>query len=593
MKVPKRQKPKWLDFDDDDWRRNGSISRASELLGTHTWNPPINASQRNKLQRIAAQLVRLLNSVRNSSGDERVLKLQWTADSTNRGNNPSNDEIFLNPDLVKDDEPSPLIIDGLGGKTLIAATLKRTVDPASFEAAALDRHRDNTNRRLIWEAAEMLEATTQLVGEWPGAMAYVRRHEAMATSSAEAILAEAIAEPKSLRAATTVTAWQLLHPGQSLTFPEGFEWYQQAVDEAVALVKDGPVTYNTGFAAVDFLRTKFPLEEHPIAPKKPTATDSTLFGRPDPSKINIRDLPEGISQNEDLAKFDIPALPSGAPECTSHDWYKPTKDPSKFKLKERSRPLVERILANLQFRRLHHTFPLYGLKSGDFDDGALYKVGVPLRLQDPHPTIFQRNRVAFMPDVAIGLLVDESGSMRFPTRLQGEDSNRIECAALVAYAIKSAMAKLQGVHLRVYGHSTTPRGAVAMYEYDNLEDFYGMSARNDNADGWALLFALRRLQNALPGVRQKFMIHLSDGIPSACFRGCAYSGVPAMNHVKSVSDWGKRKFGIMTYGIGVGGSPDQKIGELMYGKGNFVQIDDPVAAAPEIGRFIGKVSAKQ
>jgi hypothetical protein len=441
----------------------------------------------------------------------------------------------------------------------------------------------------------MLEATTQLVGEWPGAMAYVRRHEAMATSSADAILAEAISQPKSLRAATTVTAWQLLHPGQSLAFPEGFEWYQQAVDEAIALIKDGPVTYNTGFAAVDFLRTKFPLDtpEPPSSTKQPTATDSTLFGKPDPSKIQFKQLPEAISQNEDLSKFDIPALPSGAAECTSHDWFKPAKDPSKFKLRERSRPLVERILANLQFRRLSHTFPLYGLKSGDFDDGALHKVGVPVRLQDPHPTIFQQNRVASMPDVAVGLLVDESGSMRFPTRLQGETSDRIECAALVAYAIKSAMAKLQGVHLRVYGHSTTTRNAVAMFEYHSLEDLYGMSARNDNADGWALLFALRRLQNALPGVRQKFMIHLSDGIPSASFGGYAYAGVPAMKHVKSVCDWGKRKFGITTYGIGVGGSPEQAVGELMYGQGNFVQIDDPVSAAPEIGRFIGKVSAKQ
>lgn len=112
--------------------------------------------------------------------------------------------------------------------------------------------------------------------------------------------------------------------------------------------------------------------------------------------------------------------------------------------------------------------------------------------------------------LAVGLLVDESGSMSW--------GDRITHARKTAIVLHDFCTSL-GIPVTIYGHSTDYQG-VALYsyaEFDSVDknDKYrilDMAARNSNRDGAALRFVAEHLA-ARPETR-KLLILISDGQPA-------------------------------------------------------------------------------
>ena len=185
------------------------------------------------------------------------------------------------------------------------------------------------------------------------------------------------------------------------------------------------------------------------------------------------------------------------------------------------------------------------------------------------------------PEIAVALLVDESGSM--------VSNNRIKSARETAIIIYDFCVKL-GIPVIVYGHSTSYRDkeTVEMYAYAEFDSYDGkdvyrmidMKARGNNHDGAALRYVAERLMTR--DEETKLLILLSDGQPAAD----EYYGIEAETDLRNI----KREYtnrGITMFAAAIGNDKEQI--ERIYG-GGFLDITDlnrlPVNLVALIERYI-------
>lgn len=175
---------------------------------------------------------------------------------------------------------------------------------------------------------------------------------------------------------------------------------------------------------------------------------------------------------------------------------------------------------------------LYGKR---LDTHALYKTD---------GTIFTRTRLpGDEKRLAVGLLVDESGSMSYGDRI-----THARKTAVVLYDFCKSL----GIPITIYGHSTDCSG-VALYsyaEFDSIDndDCYrlmDMTARNGNRDGAALRFMAEHLYKRPE--TQKLLILISDGQPA----DCGYSGTEAEADLRGIKKEYEKK-GVILFSAAVG-----------------------------------------
>ena len=208
---------------------------------------------------------------------------------------------------------------------------------------------------------------------------------------------------------------------------------------------------------------------------------------------------------------------------------------------------------------------------GKLDRRKLAGLNLPGRLH-PDKGIFQRLAPGKTSKVAIGILVDQSGSMSV--------KGKMTCAREAATALGGALALLAplGVKFAVWGFDTNAGQCVAAKNkaetrYDRIEPLRmhvykmfaddwrrvsprcgAMRARQNNCDGEAIRWAAHQLL-ATENVDRRVLIVLSDGLP-ACntardtlggpHDGQARMTADAALAVKQVID-----LGIETLGIGI------------------------------------------
>jgi cobalamin biosynthesis protein CobT len=130
------------------------------------------------------------------------------------------------------------------------------------------------------------------------------------------------------------------------------------------------------------------------------------------------------------------------------------------------------------------------LLSGDLDEGSLHK------LQYDSEHIWSQKTIAKLPDVAVGILVDQSGSMS----CGGKIDNAREMCIVLAEAVK----QINGVHLHIYGHTANQGGAsdLTLFEHyssygdakaADLTNLGAIAAYSNNYDGYAIKEAAKRL----------------------------------------------------------------------------------------------------
>ena len=191
------------------------------------------------------------------------------------------------------------------------------------------------------------------------------------------------------------------------------------------------------------------------------------------------------------------------------------------------------------------------------------------RRLDPHALhrndgkVFYKNALpSEMPQLAVALLLDESGSM-----CSNDRCTYARASAIILYDFCKSLE----IPVMVYGHSTSG-SSVALYsyaEFDSIDndDRYRMmdiSARENNRDGAALRFVAEQLSKRNEDV--KLLILVSDGQPA----DSGYYGTAAEEDLRGIKQEYQRK-GILFVAAAIG--DDKPSIERIYGD-SFLDITD-------------------
>ena len=193
--------------------------------------------------------------------------------------------------------------------------------------------------------------------------------------------------------------------------------------------------------------------------------------------------------------------------------------------------------------------------------------------------VFTKNALPSQPpEMAVGLLLDESGSMCSQDR-----ATYARASAIILYDFCQALR----VPVMVYGHSTGG-SSVELYSYSEFdaidrEDKYRLvdiSARESNRDGAALRFVAERLSHRPEEL--KLLILVSDGQPA----DTGYYGTAAEEDLRGIQQEYRRK-GILFIAAAIG--DDKENMERIYGD-SFLDITDlnqlPVKLTQVVKRFL-------
>lgn len=193
--------------------------------------------------------------------------------------------------------------------------------------------------------------------------------------------------------------------------------------------------------------------------------------------------------------------------------------------------------------------------------------------------VFTKNALPIQPpEMAVGLLLDESGSMSSCDR-----ATYARASAIILYDFCQALR----VPVMVYGHSTGGSG-VELYSYSEFdaidrEDKYRLvdiSARGSNRDGAALRFVAERLSHRPEELKLLFLV--SDGQPA----DTGYYGTAAEEDLRGIQQEYRRK-GVLFIAAAIG--DDKEDIERIYGD-SFLDITDlnqlPVKLTQVVKRFL-------
>lgn len=193
--------------------------------------------------------------------------------------------------------------------------------------------------------------------------------------------------------------------------------------------------------------------------------------------------------------------------------------------------------------------------------------------------VFTKNALPIQPpEMAVGLLLDESGSMSSCDR-----ATYARASAIILYDFCQAL----HIPVMVYGHSTGSKG-VELYSYSEFdaidrEDKYRLvdiSARGSNRDGAALRFVAERLSHRPEEL--KLLILVSDGQPA----DTGYYGTAAEEDLRGIQQEYRRK-GVLFIAAAIG--DDKEDIERIYGD-SFLDITDlnqlPVKLTQVVKRFL-------
>lgn len=140
------------------------------------------------------------------------------------------------------------------------------------------------------------------------------------------------------------------------------------------------------------------------------------------------------------------------------------------------------------------------------------------------PAVYMREGAVYTDKIAVGVLIDESGSM---------SGTRIQAARDAAILINEALCSMPNVELFIYGHTGDMRYSMAtemsVYREKGFAPKYALGsvkAKYENRDGVAIIETAKRIRKQTKNPVILFV--LSDGAPAAH----GYGGSTAMEHVR-------------------------------------------------------------
>lgn len=474
------------------------------------------------------------------------------------------DRMTISPDLILSDTETVADgdkyyegMDALTGRVILGAHIRKNSNNEQiYQYLASD------NKPAKASFATFLEYNSykSIAKDWAGFVPYLETHRSKTHATQEAIIAISPdkAAMSQLGRFVAVANYNLVNEDKVVKTGDA------TIDELIEgyVSRLGP-TMGECESAVAWLKTKLINdEEESPKKKKPEADYGSMEGSPThDSDLLARELE---TLNPELSKLD-----ASTGEIVDTNWkIKEEKIPvlttanknSYQELVNRHRKTITVIKNSFQFQENVAAMHTRGLTLGDIDDNALHKVRYDRR------TIYERKDVVKAQEHLVGILIDQSGSMR---------GGRITDARTVAILIYEALKDIEGIQSLIMGHTAQEddHEEVTMIPYvvpekDNHCALITARARLQNIDGIAIKHMAKRMSNVPVGGR-KLMLVISDGCPG----GYGYGGFSAIEHTSNQVNLA-RKQGVEVFGIGIENAFDADTGESLYGKRNFVVLSD-------------------
>jgi hypothetical protein len=544
--------------------------------------------------------------------------------------------------------------DVLIAEVMSQSTMKRTMDPyveermlARGRVKKLDLEKKDepsvspgpsappTTGKLakdIWYTAEVLAAEQDVLSVFPGFSGYFASHRDYYTDEIAYDFIQQQTLDENVPHAVDALRWSMLHPEKNLVMPPTTEQAIEYAMKEIALTRTSEEREVAAYRiAEEFVRL------FKLPPEAPSYGDGdgdgegkksggVSFGgsgkggeKLDPEtlkkilemmqngqipKIGLSEERGSEAENEAGVSEDPdvnndPTTPTKPGEFDDDTWCGGTEE---FKIRPHHPALYKTLVAELQpqIRALRNRLKIqneeqvlseHGLKKGRLDEGSLYRLGF-IRYGYNDDRLFEESVIKDRSKLAVGLLVDESGSMRH--------DNKWVYARDAAITIVNALKELSGVEVCVFGHTSEGYCHGGMYPGLAIHNYYTPEHRHEESlasihyfgwtiDGYALSRVGKHLYEWYPD-HNKLLIMICDGEPHSCTR--RYDGMAAKRHVRGTVAKLAR-FGIKTLNVGIGSLSKEEF-EFMYGKGHSVILGHSSSAhlMAVIGNAISYMVAK-
>lgn len=557
--------------------------------------------KKNKCLSLLRQLNRSANIILNDGENEKNVKVSFS--NGDDANTIHKDEIFISPDTFLNSK-NEFIVDALTGKVLLATQLKRSVDKKTWKKVQLEsKNSDFAPCKNIWQAVEQFVAREEVIKNWEGFIPYFVKHAEDYISEKDKVQ-NLVNNTFSVEDFSSIFAWNIIYSENPLRVPHQ---YSEIYNECAKLLDIDNLAadkrWDFSKRVIDVAKKYF--EEKSGVPSGSRSsssnqepedlssessslcnqkiTDNELFGE----KIKNKSLPEAknidieASQEEDYVCriYENCAKPL-EPKFIFKNEIK--KNPSlREKYLKKFRKEIQSIKKSLLFRNSDLSIEDYGHENGDIDENSLHKLSY-----DDY-RIYSEKTIRSRKNVAICLLVDESGSMT--------DTDRIDSAKEVAFVLAESMKSIDGVKVSVFGHTaqTADNSDIEItcyktFEQNDTSGIFEMNAKQQNLDGHAIKYVAKKFANDSFNFDKKIMFVISDGEPE----GYGYNGESAIRHTGSVCEFCRKKMGVDIIGIGIDNAFSSKVADKLYGKNKSIVLDNVKKSLSVMARYTRQITLK-
>lgn len=573
----------------DGW---GSYNFGYDTLNRRSWADEEEAEFATKLKmyRGLRSIARTVNIYAGAAG-VRQLSVAWSGGMNT--NKAKSDTIYLSGKVLEGTlKPSwkeSELLDVLVGEALTESGKKYEVDPAVEEEVKIDKSQKGVHTRDLWNLFEHLNAQAVVREKYQGFVGYFSTAKTYHTvDGVKKRILEFAEKGWDPEVALLMMEWNLLHPEDPIEIPKRYRKVHKAKPFLREPMRNSEERYQV---ARKIIKTLFPDEPEcgeGNDGKKPNITLRQMGG-PSDLTAAVEGSPVDamtVDLNKEKNHEHFPKTLGDEPPHGILTLRPSLEDYKEFrntyrKLSFTTASLSAAIASKIKLRAEDKVEYERGLRRGDVDPGAIYKLGFPSE-EDGHlmPAIFEHREIIRTPKAGGILLVDESGSM----------GRLVDWTQYVAVALANAFKKVDGLDLGVLGHTGQGTGhgtdhfnGMIIHEYyspnrKELANLGMISSFQQNLDGFAIQRAAEYALKWWPEHDPRFVIHISDGLPEAH----GYGGSAAIQHIgkvcRRVHSEGVQVFGIL---LPNGRGDFNEVMRRMYGHGNYAVISK-VEHLPEL-----------
>ena len=591
-------------FKADDWSPSRSVSSFFSWGNETATRSHSGDEKKEKLSDMLAELNRSANMLSNagSDGTEKSMRVRFCGatkegEPVPEGFNPK--EFVISPDLMIDDAEKIRTgtdyynnLDALHGRVILGTQIRKNVPQAEFDQFAGSQ--DQQSKQTFQTLQEAI-AYGQISKDWVGFQPYLDRHAKVTHAKKSQFQVPQELTAEEFDNIVNAANYNMLNPDDPIVSDNqdvndivnqfndrlGTDWQScvNTVDWLKDLLKftppppsgdgeDGSDEDSGEEAESRASDGKGDVKDSDKAPEsstadgKPKPMDSDLLSDK-PIESKSKEFGDLTGTESDVLEIDNLVVVErdakwmaqryNRTTATAHNNYK--------EIVKKNAKTIKEIEKCFLFQENVCSVYSHGLTSGELDEHAFTKIH-----RGEYDTIYERKDTAKQSRHCLGILLDQSGSMR---------SSRIIAAREVVILLLEGLKAYKSIVPVVYGHSGQEEAYkdVDLIPYvnkatDNREFLSVAPALLQNIDGMAINHITKQMQN-VDEVDHRYLLVISDGQPE----GYSYSGSSAIRHTRAAVDRAARA-GVKVFGIGICNAFSPETGNRLYGAGNFVVISD-------------------